>query len=151
MAAHGRCWSTLRGHCGPSRLTPGHGDDRKPVRQRTTGLRGHRLGDRGHRSPAVPETLGAQGVALLTTLRKNMPKRLMRLWDTRLRRTQSRIDPIHEPWQHLSQSEHPRPRSVTGCMITGVAGLAAYRDRPNQPALGRRRGPLVPMLVVWCR
>jgi hypothetical protein len=90
----------------------------------------------------------AQGLELLTKIRKNMKNRLMRLWDKLLLRKRSRIETINDQLKNISQIEHTRHRSVTGFMVNLVAGLVAYSYRPTKPSLGLRRDPLVPMLVM---
>jgi hypothetical protein len=46
------------------------------------GLGGQVFGDRSYISPALHDLLLGQGLELLTTIRKNMQNRMMRLWDT---------------------------------------------------------------------
>jgi len=81
-------------------------------------------------------------------MRKHMQKRLMRLWDTWLLRKCTRMETGNDPLKNSSPMAHTRHRSVTGIMLNLVAGLIAYRHHPKKPALGRRRDPLVPMLVM---
>lgn len=68
----------------------------------------------------------SQGLELLTTIRKNMKNRLMRLWDKLLLRQRSLIETINDQLKNISQIEHTRHRSVTGFMVNVVAGLIAY-------------------------
>jgi transposase len=130
------------------RLTPGHGDDRQPVARLATGLDGQLFGDRGYISQALHDLLVGQGLALLTKIRKNMKNRVMRLWDKLLLRKRALIETINDQLKNISQIEHTRHRSVTGCMVNLVAGLVAYSYRPKKPSLGLRRDPLLPMLMV---
>jgi len=60
------------------RLTPGHVDDRQPVPTLVQGLCGQLFGDRGSISQELHDTLFAQGLELLTKIRKNMKNWLMR-------------------------------------------------------------------------
>jgi Transposase DDE domain len=73
-------------------LTPGHIDDRRPVLQLMTRLFGQLFGDRGYISQALHDALLAQGLELLTKIRKNMKNRLMRLWDKLLLRKRALIE-----------------------------------------------------------
>src|SRR5215510_9160620 len=130
------------------RLTPGHVDDRQPVPTLVHGLFGQLFGDRGYISQALHDTLLAQGLELLTKIRKNMKNRVMRLWDTLLLRKRSLIETVNDQLKNISQIEHTRHRSVTGFMVNLVAGLIAYSYRPKKPSLGLRRDSLLPMLVV---
>jgi len=62
-------------------LTPGNVDDRTPVPQLVTGLRGKLFGDRGSISSPLTQLLFEQGLHLITRLRKNMKNHLMHLSD----------------------------------------------------------------------
>jgi len=130
------------------RVTPGNVDDRRPVERLVTGLGGQLFGDRGSISQALHALLFGQGLELLTKIRKNMQKRLMRLWDTLLLRKRTLIETVNDQLKNIRQIAHTRHRSVTGFMINLIAGLIAYSHRPKKPSLGLRRDPLVPMLVM---
>jgi hypothetical protein len=129
-------------------LTPGHVDDRQPVPQLTPQLFGQLFGDRGDISQALHDALFAQGLELLTKIRKNMRNRLMRLWDKLLLRKRSLIETINDQLKNISQIEHTRHRSVTGFMVNLLAGLIAYSYQPKKPSLGMRRDPLLPVLMM---
>ena len=90
----------------------------------------------------------AQGLELLTKIRKNMKNRVMRLWDKLLLRKRSLIETINDQLKNISQIEHTRHRSVTGFMVNLVAGLVAYTYRPKKPSLGLRDDPSLPVLVI---
>ncbi len=128
-------------------LTPGNVDDRQPVPALTKQLFGQLFGDRGYISQALHDILFAQGLELLTKIRKNMKNRLMRLWDKLLLRKRALIESINDQLKNISQIEHTRHRSVTGFMVNLVAGLVAYTYQPKKPSLGLRRDPRLPMLI----
>lgn len=128
-------------------LTPGHIDARRPVPKLTTKLWGQLFGDRGYISQALHDLLLAQGLALLTKIRKNRKNRLMRLWDTLLLRKRALIETINDQLKNISQIEHTRHRSVPGFMVNLVAGVVAYTYQPKKPSLGLRRDPLLPVLI----
>ncbi len=130
------------------RLTPGHVDARQPVPRLVPGLFGQLFGDRGYIAQALHDTLWAQGLEFLTKIRKNMKNRVRRLWDKLLLRKRSLIETINDQWKNISQIEHTRHRSVTGCMVNLVAGLVAYTYRPKKPSLGLRNEPSLPVLVL---
>ena len=129
-------------------LTPGHVDDRQPVPHLTKALFGQLFGDRGYISQALHDALFAQGLELLTKIRKNMRNRLMRLWDKLLLRKRSLIETVNDQLKNISQIEHTRHRSVTGFMVNLLAGLIAYSYQPKKPSLGIRRDPLLPVLMM---
>ena len=129
-------------------LTPGHVDDRKPVPTLTKRLWGQLFGDRGYISQALHDTLFAQGLALLTKIRKRMKNRLMRLWDKLLLRKRALIETINDQLKNISQIEHTRHRSVTGFMVNLIAGLVAYSFQPKKPSLGLRSDPRLPVFIM---
>jgi Transposase DDE domain len=129
-------------------LTPGHVDARKPVPALAQRLLGQLFGDRASISQVWYDTLFAQGLALLTTIRKNMKNRLMPLRDKLWLCQRARIDTINDQLQHISQIEHTRHRSVTGFMVHLVARWAAYCYQPQKPSLGLRSDPRLPVCVM---
>ena len=60
------------------RVTTGEVNDQGPVGRMARGLGGQLFGDRGYISKALREALWAQGLGLITLLRRNMKPRLMR-------------------------------------------------------------------------
>src|ERR1051325_7510256 len=69
-------------------LTPGNVDDRKPVARLAKGLVGKLFGDRGYISQALQEVLSAQGLQLITKIKKNMKNRLLGIWDQLMLRSE---------------------------------------------------------------
>ena len=116
-------------------LTPGNVDDRKPVPQLAKSLWGKLFGDRGYLAQALFEQLFAQGLQLITPLRKNMANRLLPLRDKLLARKRSIIETINDQLKNISQIVHTRHRSVTNFMVNLLAGLIAYTFQPKKPSL----------------
>ncbi len=75
-------------------LTPANTDDRKPVPPMTKRLWGKLVGDRGYLSQALFEQRFAQGLQLITPIRKNMQNRLVVLEDKLLTRKRFIIETI---------------------------------------------------------
>lgn len=63
------------------RVTRGEVDDREPVWQMAQDLFGDLYGDRGYISKALHDDLLANGLKLITLIRRNMKPRLMKVWD----------------------------------------------------------------------
>jgi hypothetical protein len=116
-------------------LTPGKVDDRKPVPHRALARWGKLFGDRGYLAQPLFEQLFAQGLHLITPIRKNMPNRLMPLLDKLLARKRSIIETINDQLKNISQIAHTRHRSVTNFMVNLLAGLIAYTFQPKKPSL----------------
>ena len=117
------------------RLTPGNIDDRKPVPQLAQRLFGKLFGDKGYLSQPLFDQLLAQGVQLITPLRKNMKNRLIPLADRLLARKRALIETINDQLKNISQIAHTRHRSVDNFAVNVVAGLIAYTHQPKKPSL----------------
>ena len=120
------------------RVTTAEVNAQVPVGRMARGLWGQLFGDRGDISRALHQALWAQGLALITRLRRNMKPRLMRLWDRLLLRKRFLIETVNDQLKNVSQIEHSRHRSLTGFMVNLVSGLIAYTFQPKKPSLGLR-------------
>ena len=116
-------------------LTPGNVDDRKPVPELAKTLWGKLVADGGYLSQALFEQLFAQGLQLITPIRKNMANRLMPLMDKLLARKRSIIETINDQLKNISQIVHTRHRRVTNFLVNLMAGLLAYTFQPKKPSL----------------
>ena len=130
-------------------LTPGNTDDRKPVPQMTKKLWGKLVCDRGYPSQVLFEQLFAQGLQLITPIRKNMQNRLVVLEDKLLTRKRFVIETIVDQHKNISQIEHSRHRSTTNFSVTPVAGLIAYTWQAKKPSLNLSQNEmaLLPALI----
>ena len=116
-------------------LTPGNVDDRKPVPELAKTLFGKLFGDKGYISQQLFELLFAQGLQLITPIRKNMKNHLVPLVDKILLRKRAIIETINDQLKNISQIEHSRHRSVTNFMVNLLAGLIAYTHQEKKPSL----------------
>ena len=116
-------------------LTPGNVDDRKPVPEMTKTLFGKLFGDKGYISQQLFERLLAQGLELITPIRKNMKNRLMAMTDKLLLRKRSIIETINDQLKNISQIEHSRHRSVANFLVNLFCGLIAYCHQGKKPSL----------------
>jgi len=123
-------------------LTPGNVDDRKPLPHLAQHLFGKLIGDKGYLSKQVFERLFAQGVELLTPIKKNMKNRLVTLSDKWLLRKRAIIETIHDQLKNISQIEHSHHRSGANFLVNLIAGLLAYCHQPKKPSLHLVREPL---------
>jgi transposase len=119
-------------------LTPGNVDDRKPVAKLTRGLFGKLFGDRGYISQALQEVLSAQGLQLITKIRKNMKQRLLTVWDQLMLRKRALIETINDQLKNICQVEHTRHRSRVNFLVNVVAALIAYTYKEKLPSLNLR-------------
>lgn len=79
--------------------------------------------------------LFAQGVELLTPIKRNMKNRLVTLSDKWLLRKRAIIETIHDQLKNISQIEHSRHRSSANFLVNLIAGLLAYCHQPKKPSL----------------
>jgi hypothetical protein len=98
-------------------------------------MKGQGFGDRGSISQALVTTLFAQGVQLLTKLRKDMKNKLLPGLDKLLLRKRSLLETVNDQRKHSSQIEHSRHPSVANFLVNLVAGLIAYTYQAKKPSL----------------
>ena len=73
------------------KLTKGNVDDRQPVSEMAECLFGKLYGDKGYISQALTGELLEKGVELITTVRKNMKKKFISLWDRAMLKSDSSL------------------------------------------------------------
>ena len=130
------------------KVTPGNIDDREPVPNLAKGLFGKLFGDRGYISQALFTELYAEGVQLITKLRRNMKERLLPLFDKLLLRKRAICETVIDQLKNISQIEHTRHRSVDNFFVNLIAGLVAYTFREKKPSLNLRSHPALPKIVL---
>ena len=116
-------------------LTPGNVDDRRPVKKLVRQLWGKLFGDRGYISQELFEQLWAQGLQLITKLKRNMKNRLMPVMDKLLLRKRALIECVNDQLKNISQVEHTRHRSPINGIVNIMAAVVAYTFQPKKPAL----------------
>lgn len=118
-------------------LTKGNVDDRNPkhIKKLTEQLFGKIYADKGYLSKALWEMLFADGMQLITKLRKNMKGHIMELRDKLLLRKRAIIETINDELKNLCQIEHTRHRSVNNFIMNILGALVAYCFFPKKPSL----------------
>ncbi|WP_387440015.1 IS982 family transposase [Photorhabdus sp. RM105S] len=120
------------------KLTPGNTDDRHPVKEWVKGLTGHLYGDKGYLSQALSDELEAEGITLITSVRRNMKAKFLSLWDKIMLRKRFLIETVNDQLKNISQIEYSRHRSIVGFLLEVVSGLIAYTFQPKKPSLNLR-------------
>ena len=118
-------------------LTPGQVDDRRPVGRLVCRLWGKLFADRGYISQSLFEQLWAQGLHLITKLKRNRKNKLMPLLDKLLLRQRALIECVNDQLKNVSQIEHTRHRRATNGIVNVLAAVAAYTFQSKKPALDR--------------
>lgn len=118
-------------------LTKGNVDDRNPkhIKKLTEQLFGKIYADKGYLSKALWEMLFADGMQLITKVRKNMKGHIMELKDRLLLRKRAIIETINDELKNLCQIEHTRHRSVNNFIMNILGALVAYCFFPKKPSL----------------
>lgn len=118
-------------------LTKGNVDDRNPkhIKKLTEQLFGKIYADKGYLSKTLWEMLFADGMQLITKVRKNMKGHIMELKDRLLLRKRAIIETINDELKNLCQIEHTRHRSVNNFIMNILGALVAYCFFPKKPSL----------------
>ena len=117
------------------KLTKGNVDDRQPVPEMADSLFGKLYGDKGYISKALSGELLDKGVELITTIRKNMKKKFISLWDRAILKKRFIIETVNDQQKNISYIEHSRHRSIHGFMLNLLGGLIAYCLKNDKPSL----------------
>lgn len=131
-------------------LTTGNTDDRNPkvIQAMTRQLFGKLFGDKGYLSKALSRSLFADGIQLITRLRKNMKGPIMSLSDKILLRKRALIETINDQLKNQCQIEHTRHRSPVGFLWNILGALAAYSFFPKKPCLNLQKIPDNQLLLM---
>lgn len=117
------------------KLTKGNVDDRQPLPEMADSLFGKLYGDKGYISKALSGELLDKGVELITTIRKNMKKKFISLWDRAILKKRFIIETVNDQLKNISYIEHSRHRSIHGFMLNLLGGLIAYCLKNDKPSL----------------
>ena len=102
-------------------ITPGNGDDRKPVPGMMKGIISKLIGDKGYISKKLFHHLFEQGVPLITKVKKNMKNCLMEMADKLMPMRRPFVEMIFSSLKSLNTLIHHRHR----CVINAFAHLLA--------------------------
>ncbi len=127
-----------RGELLAVQFTPGNVDDRTPVPKLVKRLFGKLYGDKGYISQQLFDLLFADGVQLVTKIKRNMKNKLMDIFDKLVLRKRAIIETIYDPLKNISQVEHTRHRSGFNFLVNIISGLIAYTYQEKKPSLNIR-------------
>lgn len=120
------------------RVTKGNVDDRRPLVGMCKHLKGYIFGDRGYVSKAKQDALAEQGLALITTLKKNMKKVKRTSTEKSLLRNRGMIETMIDYLKNSLMLWHTRHRSPMNAMTHLMACMAAWIIEPTE-IVGQRR------------
>jgi Transposase DDE domain len=118
-------------------LTKGNVDDRnlKVMQSLTEDIFGKLFGDKGYISKALSDLLFADGVQLITKVKKNMKYQSLSATDKILLRKRAIIESVNDELKNICQLQHTRHRSINGFLFNIMSVLAAYSFFPKKPSL----------------
>jgi len=129
-------------------LTAGNVDDRTPVPKMVKKLFGKLFGDKGYISQKLFDLLFADGVQLVTKIRRNMKNKLMPIFDKLMLRKRAIIESINDQLKNISQIEHTRHRSGFNFRVNVISALIAYTFQEKKPSLNLRVEKLVDLPAI---
>ena len=91
--------------------------------------------DKGYISKKLFEHLYAQGIILVTNVKKNMKNRLIPIMDKLLLRKRSVIETVNDQLKNLCDIEHSRSRNPINFMVNMIAGLIRYTYFEKLPSI----------------
>lgn len=100
-----------------------------------TGLEGEIFGDTGYVSGKLFELLYAQGLTLLTKIRKNMKNKLINLRQKYYLKKRSLVETVIDLLKYICDIWHTRHRSIDNCFNNMLAALAAYSFFDKLPSI----------------
>jgi len=117
------------------KITPGNIDDRAPLPDMVQNIFGKLFGDKGYISQNLFDKLFAQGLHLVTGIKKNMKNKLMLMFDKIMLRKRALIESINNQLKFVFQMEHHRHRSPVNGLVNILCSLVAYIHYPNKPSI----------------
>jgi len=127
--------SNEKGHLQNVKFTAGNIDDRVPVPELVKNLKGLLFADKGYIKKELFDTLYAQGLKLVTGIKKSMKNKLMPWIEKILLRKRTVIESIFHILKNTFEIEHTRHRSVANTFVHFVSTLLAYCFKTNKPAI----------------
>jgi hypothetical protein len=126
-----------KGEIFDSVFTQANIDDREPLKSRRfhDTLSGKLSGDRGYLSQDLFEKLFADGIHLITRLKRNMKNSPMSIQDKIYLRKRDLIETVNDELKNICQIEHTRHRSFANFICNAVAALIADNFLPKKPSL----------------
>ena len=116
-------------------ITPGHVDDRTPVRDLRRGIKARLIGDKGYISQALFDDLFDQEVTLITKVKKRMKNRFISLKDKAMSHKRGFIETIFFSLKSLGTFVYHRHCCPINAFAHLLAGLINYQLRDDKPIL----------------
>jgi IS5 family transposase len=119
-------------------FTPANVDDRIPVAKLTQHLSGNLYGDKGYISKDLAEALKAEGVYLITKVRKNIETQPLSDFDALMLKKRMVIESVIDQLKNQCHLQHTRHRSVVNFQVNAVSAVIAYTHQAKKPSVNLR-------------
>lgn len=116
-------------------LTAGNVHDIHMLGQLDDTFWGKLIGDKGYLSQPKTVSLAQRGIALVTSIRRNMKQLMMTLEDSILLRKRAIVESVNNLLKNWAQIDHTRHRSPDNFFVNLMAGLIAYCWKPDKPSI----------------
>ena len=116
-------------------ITPGNVSDKAPVLSMLSGIKTRLIGDKGYLSQSLFDQLFAQGVTLITKIKKRMKNRLVIMADKLMLAQRHFIETVFSSMKSLHTLIHHRHRSPINAFAHLLAGLIHYQLRTDKPTI----------------
>lgn len=128
-------------------ISPGNTNDRTPIPDLCRNLTGKLYADKGYIGNKLTEKLKRSDIDLVTTVRKNMKRKVMSAFDRAMLSKRYIIETVNDQLKNISQIEHSRHRSETGFMLNVISGIVAYCLKKKKPRIKVSKSELEMMAV----
>jgi hypothetical protein len=121
-------------------ITPGNVDDRNRdvIRQTTRRVSGKLAGDKGYLDGTLFWALWERQIELITTIRRNMKNKLVRLENKFVYRARGVIESVNHVLKDVLHIQHTRHRNPMNFPSNLFAGLCAYSFLEHKPTAAVR-------------
>lgn len=116
-------------------VTPGNVSDTTPVPGLLADIFGKVFADKGYVSGPLKKQLKADGVELITKVKKNMQAQELSEEDTFLLGKRGLVETVIDQIKHQCQAQHTRHRADSGFVSNLMASLIAYCHQTKKPRL----------------
>ncbi len=110
-------------------------------------LTGKLYADKGYIDNKLTEKLKRSDIDLVTTVRKNMKRKVMSAFDRAMLSKRYIIETVNDQLKNISQIEHSRHRSETGFMLNIISGIVAYCLKKQKARIKASKSELETMAV----
>ncbi|MEL0659863.1 IS982 family transposase [Psychromonas arctica] len=128
-------------------ISPGNTNDRTPIPDLCRNLTGKLYADKGYIGNKLTEKLKRSDIDLVTTVRKNMKRKVISAFDRAMLSKRYIIETVNGQLKNISQIEHSRHRSEAGFMLNVISGIVAYCVKKQKPRIKISKSELETMAV----